>query len=167
MMRVKTSQVGDSLKSMKKQNLRGFTLFELLIVMTILAISIGAVFTFYRPNSGVTTLKALASQIATKIRDTRIAAIYSQRDQLVMVDIDKRNFIFQNGKSNIILPRDIKLTMTGASGEKYSNNQLAVRFFPNGSSTGGVITFLREKQAYEIRVNWLTGRVSTDIVSKN
>jgi general secretion pathway protein H len=36
-----------------------------------------------------------------------------------------------------------------------------VRFFPNGSSTGATIDLRTERQAYEVRINWLTGRVST------
>jgi general secretion pathway protein H len=40
-----------------------------------------------------------------------------------------------------------------------------IRFFANGMSCGGTIALTRFDAAYEVRVNWLTGRV--EIVSRD
>ncbi len=35
-----------------------------------------------------------------------------------------------------------------------------IRFFPDGSSTGGRITLAKDRQQYHVSVDWLTGRIS-------
>ena len=40
-----------------------------------------------------------------------------------------------------------------------------IRFFANGTSCGGTIALTRFDAGYEVRVNWLTGRV--EIVSRD
>ncbi len=59
----------------------------------------------------------------------------------------------------------MKMEVTAADSEKRSPSIAGIRFYPNGSSTGGTIDLKMEGRAYEIRVNWLTGRVSTASVN--
>jgi general secretion pathway protein H len=40
-----------------------------------------------------------------------------------------------------------------------------IRFFASGMSCGGAVALAREQVGYEVRVNWLTGRI--EIVSRN
>ncbi|MGB6238603.1 MAG: type II secretion system protein GspH, partial [Bradyrhizobium sp.] len=40
-----------------------------------------------------------------------------------------------------------------------------IRFFASGMSCGGAVALTRADVGYEVRVNWLTGRV--EIVSSN
>jgi general secretion pathway protein H len=40
-----------------------------------------------------------------------------------------------------------------------------ISFFASGMSCGGAVALTREDVGYEVRVNWLTGRV--EIVSRN
>ena len=38
----------------------------------------------------------------------------------------------------------------------------AVLFFPDGGSTGGRITIVRDQRRYDVRIDWLTGQVTVD-----
>jgi len=52
------------------------------------------------------------------------------------------------------------MSVTAADSERLSPVTAGLRYFPNGSSTGATIEFQAERQGYEVRINWLTGRVS-------
>jgi hypothetical protein len=49
--------------------------------------------------------------------------------------------------------------------EQRSQRIAVIRFLPNGASTGGRIRLETGRQAYEVRVNWLSGRVVVERVS--
>ncbi len=158
------SRVGNNPQKQNKSNQNGFTIFELLIVMTILAISIGAVFTFYKSDKGSIALKTLVHKIAAKIRKSRTSAINHQSEKIVLVDVNQKRIHFQDSNERIQLQKKLKLSITSAESENLSKSKTSIRFFPNGSSTGGVIKIFQKAQAYEIRVNWLTGRVTSSVV---
>ena len=46
-----------------------------------------------------------------------------------------------------------------ARSEQLSEKGGAIRFFPDGSSTGGRITLSIDSMRYLVNVDWLTGRV--------
>jgi general secretion pathway protein H len=50
--------------------------------------------------------------------------------------------------------------------EDLSNGVAKLRFFPDGSATGGRITLEKNKLSQEININWLTGHVSIDFGDK-
>ncbi len=147
------------------QRQAGFTLFELLLVMSIAALSISAFFTFYKPGKSSTGLKSAAYSLASRINDVRSAAVYRQSEMLVTFDVGGKKVTFQNSAKGVNLDRKFDISVTSAYGENRSNAIAAIRFFPNGSSTGGSIILKQEAQAYELRVDWLTGRVTTTPVS--
>ena len=59
------------------------------------------------------------------------------------------------------LPEDIALELFTARSELESDTVGRVRFFPDGSSTGGRITLSLAERRYMVDVDWLTGRVTT------
>ncbi len=142
----------------------GFTLFELLLVMSIAALSISAFFTFYKPGKSSVGLKSEAYILASRINDVRSAAVYRQSEALVTFDVAGRVIRFEKKGKPVQLNKKTSLSITSAYGENKSDAVAAIRFFPNGSSTGGRILLKQETQAYELRINWLTGRVTTSQV---
>jgi len=139
----------------------GFTLFELLAVLIVLAAAMVAVATFTRSSSSGVKVKAAAQLTASRLRDLRAAALTTGSDRKAVIDVNARTIRFNDGRPSLHLNRNIAVAVTGALSEQSVGGLPGVRFFPNGSSTGATITLSAQRQTYEVRINWLTGRVST------
>ncbi len=141
-------------------NQSGFTLFEVLIVLAIISLIAGAVFLVPNAGSGTANLKSTAFSTAALLRQARSRAMVHGREVSVLVDLSRRVIRSGNGVKPIRIGKEIKVAMSGAAGERKSRRAAGIRFFPNGSSTGGRIRFSSNEQTIGININWLTGRVS-------
>mgnify|MGYP003296267829 CR=1 FL=1 len=63
-------------------------------------------------------------------------------------------------ESNHILPHDIELKLFTAQSDLVSETVGAVRFFPDGGSTGGRVTLAAGERKFDVDIDWLTGRVA-------
>jgi general secretion pathway protein H len=142
----------------------GFTLFELLVVMVVLALTYAAVSTLYRTPSASVQLKAAARLTASRLRDLRAAAMTTGSERVATIDVNGRVIRFGDGRAPLDIDKSIAIAVTGAESERRSATTAGVRFFPNGSSSGATIVLRSERQAYEVRINWLTGRVATGAI---
>jgi general secretion pathway protein H len=159
MAKIRMSQAGnDGLDLLRDA---GFTLFELLAVLVVLAMMIAAVSALYRPPSAGTQVKATAYLAASRLRDLRAAAMTTGSERVATIDVSKRMIGFSDGREPLQLNKTIAVAVTGADAERRSETVEGIRFYPNGSSSGATITLRSEGEAYEVRINWLTGRVST------
>lgn len=139
----------------------GFTLIELLAVMTILAIAITA-FTYAGTSSLETSkFRAFMVRASAVIRDGRVDAIRSMQEQIVYVDVKGRRIGRPERGGLLDLPRGVDLKAEVAAQESYADGTVGIRFYPAGNSSGGTLSFTFHGQVYEIRVNWLTGNVTT------
>lgn len=143
----------------------GFTLFEVLAVMVVVGMMVVALSAFNRPGTAALELKAAAMQMASRLRDLRSAAIARGKDRVAIIDVNARWVKFDDGRAPVAINRAIAVAVTAAESERRSPTSSGIRFFPNGSSTGATIKLSSERQAYEVRVNWLTGRVSTRVLN--
>ena len=58
------------------------------------------------------------------------------------------------------LPNSVELHLYTAQSEVLDREKGRIRFFPDGSSTGGAITVSGSKLAYRVNVDWLTGVIA-------
>lgn len=140
----------------------GFTLFETLAVLTIFALLTVSVAGLIRPDRrSAVHVKSAAYQLASRLRDLRASAMWGHRETAAAFDAGRRVVHFQgvSGKP-LTLGQSIALDVTTPAGEAISTQAAGIRFFPNGSSSGGTIRLQQGSERYEISVNWLTGRVS-------
>lgn len=143
----------------------GFTLFELLIVISIAVLAIGTALSVYRPGKSSANLRVVAYNIATKMNNVRNKAIRLQDEFLIRFDISEKEITFSGSGTDIRLAQNIEINVTTAASETRSDATTGIRYFPNGRSTGGTVVLKQGEQIYEIRINWLTGRVSTHKIS--
>jgi len=138
----------------------GFTLVELLAVLAILAVA-AAMFSF-RSQAGFGTAKfrALMTGTASALRETRSRAITTASDQLFVIDAEGRTLTDKASGLQIDLPRDVTLSADVAESETDGKGRAGIRFYKDGSSTGGTLRFIWNSQTYAIDVNWLTGNVA-------
>jgi general secretion pathway protein H len=137
----------------------GFTLVELLAVLIVLAILTGLAATHFGARHGADVLQATAHELASRCRAARAAAIRGASDQTVVIDTEKRLVTVGAGVPLLKIADTISVHSETSVAERRGANVGGVRFFPNGGSTGGRIRLETGRQAYEVRINWLTGRV--------
>ena len=139
----------------------GFTLLEILVVLVIgaamYAVLIGGV-----PFRGVSSaeLKSAARMLASGLRQAQTVAMASRRDAVLKVDVEAREYLLAGETEPRKVSKDIELKLFTAQSEIENENRGAIRFYPDGSSTGGRITVKSGERQYLVDVDWLTGRVS-------
>ena len=136
----------------------GFTLIELLAVLLILAL----VAAFVVPSLGggaAVEIKSAARSLAAGLRQTRNRALNDNRSAILSLDVAKREFRLPGERRAHKLPARVDIVLFTARSEQLSEKGGAIRFFPDGSSTGGRITLSIDSMRYLVNVDWLTGRV--------
>lgn len=104
-----------------------------------------------------------ARDLASALRQTRSEAIGSNVDLAFAVDTDARTYAIE-GRPPRQLPPDLAMSLFTAESERLSRSAGAIRFFPDGSSTGGEIRLADAAGtgAIAVRVDWLTGQIRID-----
>lgn len=139
---------------------RGFTLIELLAVLAILALMLVAVPPMLSRGVPGAALKAAAQDVAAGLRQARSEAITRNRAVRFRLDLESRRFAIDGLAGERALPADVELVLTTAESEADGPDAGAIRFHPDGSSTGGGVTLGEGAREYRVLVDWLTGRVS-------
>lgn len=138
--------------------IRGFTLVELLVVLVILGLLMSlAPIAFHRALPGL-ELKQAARDVAAALRQARGVAVRDNRETVLIVDTEARTYRLDGGKARQ-LDRDLEIALLTAESELLDEHAGGVRFFPDGTSTGGRVKLISGQRETAVRVDWLTGRV--------
>ncbi len=148
---------------------RGFTLLEVMVVLVIMALILVVVPPLLPNVMASTHVKSAARELAASLKTARSQAINHQSETTLLVNIDQESYVLTEGSrnlkpnnqtyKNLVLPDAADLSLITAESEKLSENEGQIRFFPDGSSTGGQIKLAFKDQEYLVNVHWLTGRV--------
>jgi len=140
----------------------GFTLLEIIIVLVIGAVLYTLILGV--PMRGATSadLKSAARALASGLRQAQTTAMATRHDASLVLDLDARQFTIGNETQPRKLPEGIELKLDTADSEVTGERRGGIRFYPDGSSTGGRITVSAGERKYLVDVDWLTGRVSID-----
>jgi general secretion pathway protein H len=138
---------------------RGFTLLEVMIVLVLAGI-IYAVLLAVPMRTSMADLKASARIMASGLRQAQSTAMATRRDASLTVDVEAREFAMSGDPEVRKLPDGIDLKLYTAQSEVSSERRGAIRFYPDGSSTGGRITLTSGERKFLVDVDWLTGRVT-------
>jgi general secretion pathway protein H len=144
---------------MSRAGLRGFTLLELLLVLVIMATGYVLVVGLVTGGVSGAELKGAARAVAAGLRDARGTAIATQESTALTLDLDKRSFEVP-GRRSRALPARLDLKLYTAQSEIVDDRRGAIRFYPDGSSTGGRVTVASGERKLLVDVDWLTGRVT-------
>jgi general secretion pathway protein H len=104
-------------------------------------------------------LQSSAREIAAALRSTRSLAMSSGRAESFLLDTGAGVFRAPTAPP-VALPRGIRPVLITAVQEQRDAATGGIRFFPDGSSTGGGVRLIRGYKQSEVLVDWLTGRVS-------
>jgi general secretion pathway protein H len=144
---------------------RGFTLIEMVCVLATIALLAAVLLPVIPRDTSRSRLQAYALQTATLLKADRNAAMRRGADVATLVDAGTRMVRSGATPDMIRIPEDVHFD---ALLPQTCNRQPAlstISFFANGMSCGGTIALTRLDARFEIRVNWLTGRI--EIVSRS
>ncbi len=111
-----------------------------------------------RATSGA-RLEAYAVEVAALITQDRNAAVRQRTQVATQIYPPARMIVSGATGRELRLPDDVAVDalLAARCGDRPSGG--TIRFFPTGTSCGGVIALRRPGTGYQVRVNWLTGGV--------
>ena len=137
----------------------GFTLVELIIVLAIGGLLLGLTPPLITAALPGVELKAAARRTAGALRQTREIAIASGRAAAWQLDVEQGRYQIPGRNRRGRLPEGIEIELVGAANEMQDDRVGAIRFYPDGTSSGGRVMLKRGGSGYQVGVNWLTGRI--------
>ncbi len=141
-----------------RSSARGFTLLEILLVLAIMALAAALTLpALVRPSGS--ELRAATATLAGGLRRAREAAVNSNREATLTLDLDRHTFTVSGEPRGRGLPPELELALFTARSELDGERTGRIRFFPDGSSTGGRVSLTSGQRRYHVDVDWLTGQV--------
>ena len=135
-----------------------FTLLETLVALALIAVLLAVAVPALITPSGV-ELRSAAHTVASGLRQARLEAMRQQRPIALQVDVETRTLRLEGREQTRELPRELTVELFTARREMLDERRGGIRFYPDGSSTGGEVTLTLDGLATRVVVEWLTGRV--------
>ncbi|PDT87487.1 type II secretion system protein GspH [Bradyrhizobium sp. Y36] len=134
----------------------GFTILELLVVLAIMALGLALAPPLIGRTADRLRLESAQAALLNALKATRAAAIMRSTEASLVIDLKERTF-----RSPVLpvttLPAKVELALKVADFEATDKSHAEIRFYPDGSSTGGDLTLKLEDRIARLCVNWLTG----------
>jgi general secretion pathway protein H len=141
---------------------KAFTLLELLVVIALASLMLVLVPPLFSGAVQSTEVKAVARELAATLKKVRGRAIASQDEAVLTLDLTHKRYSTNAGKPAKKLPDRLHLSLFTARSEQISGQIGSIRFYPDGSATGGRITVTGGTRSLYVDVDWLTGKVTID-----
>lgn len=137
----------------------GFTLVELLVVLAIVAVATAAVPRVVAGLPGV-RLRAAADEMAAVLRELHGEAIRRQTATELTLDPAARVYVLSTAAAPRPLPEIVAEAAFVPAAAVPAARPAGIRFYPDGSASGGTVRLVRGNLTAAIGVDWLTGRVT-------
>ena len=134
-------------------------MLELLLVLVLLVLAYGIATPVIANLTGAGDTKGSARTIATALKRARNAAISARKETPLTFDLEARTLTLAGEPKPVQLPAKLDIQLYTVQQELTSEKVAAIRFYPDGSSTGGRVTVGKDNKKFEVDVDWLTGRV--------
>jgi general secretion pathway protein H len=138
----------------------GFTLIEVIVVLGVMALITAIAVPRLTGAQAKTDLQAAARELAAALRSTRNLAMTSGRAEIFSVDTASGAFRPGASRMPSRVPSGIRLLLVTTTDDQVNATTGGIRFFADGSSTGGGVRLSNGKAGNDVLVDWLTGSVS-------
>jgi general secretion pathway protein H len=136
----------------------GLTLIEAIVVVGLIAVGVAATAFAVSGSLDSQRIQSAGQDLVAALRYTRGKAIVSRQAQALEIDVEARSYKAPE-RSVVQLPRGMEMRLLTAAMEQTGESSGRVRFYPDGSSTGGRVKLVRGGRAWDIEIAWLTGEV--------
>jgi general secretion pathway protein H len=137
----------------------GFTLLEILLVLAIATALLAFVAPDLYRSISSTELPKTTQQLASALRYSRSQAISLSRPVSLLINVEARHYRVSTQAETQALSKQIDFNLLTGATLIQSNEEGAIMYYPDGSSSGGQITLQQGERQQKIDVNWLTGEV--------
>jgi len=168
---------------------RGFTLFELIVVLLIIGIMMALVSPRLLGSLTKVNLKTSAQKISSSLRYARSQAVSEQTIYHAVFDFEKKGLFInaekpqdnednyfkaefesaetddteaaENRTKSYFLPEDVKFEKAMTTNDEIDSGLFDIVFYPAGNSSGGSVVLIDEKERrFQISVDFITGIVN-------
>jgi general secretion pathway protein H len=144
---IRPSRIGDD---------AGYTLVELLVVLAVIGLVILSVPTLLSAARPAVEAKAAARLLAQDLSTARQTAILKRRETGVVLNAQTGRYALAGGVLRE-LPKGVSLSFRATAGGGNT-----ILFYPDGSSTGGIVDIGDATHRHRVIAHWLSGRISLD-----
>lgn len=139
----------------------GFTMVELLVALVIVSLAMGMVTVNWRQSLDSVRLKSGAQTLLSALMRARNAALVGGKETALRLDV-REHSVSLSGEHPWSYRGFEGLGLEWKEARTAWEPRLAatVRFFPDGSSSGGAIRLRRGRHTATIEIDWLTGRAA-------
>ncbi len=144
-------------------NQQGFTLLELLLVLFLVVLGFSVIGLNINSGNDATGHQSAARDLVSALRFAKGQALIAHEETTVLLNLNENTYTVSGRDKVFALPENIDLTVVTAQEELNGDGEAGIRFFPDGSSTGGRIKLERNGVLWQIDINWLTGQIELEI----
>ncbi len=139
-----------------KSTSKGFTLFEIIVVMILLSVATSMVFMNFGKNHDHLEHRAFAEKMVSMCKKTRQRALILGEPSTFKISSLNKECWMDNTEKILKIPEDI--LMEGEGITQIDDDLYCITFFPDGSSSGGkLILSVNRQTIYQFRIDMLTG----------
>jgi general secretion pathway protein H len=135
---------------------------ELLVALAIMGLVLAAVPLMRGQPGPEARTRAAALEVASALRETRGMAVSSFKSEVFQLDTEHRTYRAGSEGRERSLPDGLAVSLHTARSELEGETSGRIRFFPDGSATGGRVILATDGRQYVVAVDWLTGLVEVE-----
>jgi general secretion pathway protein H len=137
----------------------GFTLLELLCVLAILSLATLAASLAVRGNTRL-EVRAIAQDVASDLRRSREDAVLHQQATALRLKDVEQHLHASRGRRRMV--PNLAIEFQAGRPSLVDQAPKFIRFFPDGSSTGGAFKLQSGRETVIIRIDWIDGQVAIE-----
>lgn len=141
----------------------GFTLLELMITLTVMGLVLAVAAPAANKMYQSMQYREAVRDVHRALLSARYAAMVSGRSSDVVIDVDDKSLSYARDEQ-VHLPAAVDLTVESAAELMQDGDKAVIRFYSDGSSSGGSISLGRNERWIKLHVGWLLGRVEESVV---
>ncbi|MFK8013159.1 MAG: GspH/FimT family pseudopilin [Marinicellaceae bacterium] len=143
---------------MKKRQ-SAFTLLEILVVMVMIVVIMSFFSSSMMKSLDKAKIRAASKDLVSALRYTRGQAVVKHEEKTISFNVKDKTYKAPR-KKMVKIPQEMEMYVYTASSDIASDSVGSIRFFSDGSSTGGWVKLVHGDKIWQINVNWLTGEIS-------
>jgi general secretion pathway protein H len=136
----------------------GFTLVELLIVLSLITIVLGLSLPHFANSLPNARLQEAARELAAMMRYASAQASIDYRDQALVVDMDSNRCTVE-GKGTKPMPEGVRVRVIDPLLGEIRQGKYTMLFFPSGGSEGGTIVVFNDRKSVSVKPDPIVGSV--------